>query len=116
MYPAEVYSDDAITETGIIPQAGNPVSFLRGWNFVTDLYRILEHMNERLTPAHIRKNDSKVALDCLWKPAKTENDCQTVDNVLAMVQRLYEDTLPDEFKCARPMTGDIWKDRYGFQG
>ncbi|KAM6512168.1 hypothetical protein FSOLCH5_009887 [Fusarium solani] len=40
-YPAEVFDDVNITETGIL-QRPDRVSFLRGWNFCTDLYRLLQ--------------------------------------------------------------------------
>ncbi|EEU44946.1 uncharacterized protein NECHADRAFT_85200 [Fusarium vanettenii 77-13-4] len=44
-YPAEVIDDADITETSIL-QRPDRVSFLRGWNFCTDLYRLLQYLDD----------------------------------------------------------------------
>lgn len=55
LYSAEVYDDEEITPSGIVrvTDQASAVSFLRGWNFTTDLYRIMENALARLRVRHI---------------------------------------------------------------
>ncbi|KAL6689710.1 hypothetical protein J3F84DRAFT_398930 [Trichoderma pleuroticola] len=46
-YPAEVYDDSDIAETDVHLRGDDHVSFICGWNIVTDLYRILEHFVQK---------------------------------------------------------------------
>lgn len=114
-YPAEVYDDGHITDSQIRLPDNSAVSFIRGWNFVTDLYRILEHVtefqrtkeaNQTLPGRHLGELFSSMDMSHI-KPIRQD--------VLATMNRLFEE-LPTELKSARPMTGDVVQDRYGFQG
>ncbi|KAK4459789.1 hypothetical protein QBC42DRAFT_230876 [Cladorrhinum samala] len=75
-----------------------------GWNFTTDLYRILEHSLTRL-----RSRTSKFNL--LGDPASS------VSLSLASQDRVAElySTLPPVFRQLQPATGIPAKDIYGFQ-
>jgi hypothetical protein len=48
-YPAEVFDDQNITDTGcILPLDPSSESFIHGWNVTTDMYRVVEHLVDRL--------------------------------------------------------------------
>ncbi|KAH9240824.1 hypothetical protein K456DRAFT_45962 [Colletotrichum gloeosporioides 23] len=44
-YPSEVCDDTDITPNGIQQRPTEATSFVQGWNFCTDLYRILEQID-----------------------------------------------------------------------
>ncbi|RJE24629.1 hypothetical protein PHISCL_03053 [Aspergillus sclerotialis] len=116
LYPAEVYDDEDITPFGLLPRTGSAVSFIRGWNFVTDLYRILEHVSERMQTRQIHGEDP----NCHVSHIVADHNVSTKDRlhkdaILATMQRLFEG-LPADLKHARPMSGAVCQDRYGFQG
>jgi hypothetical protein len=78
--------------------------WIMGWNFTTDLYRILEHNLTRL-----RSRSSKFNLvDDLASSASLSLTGQD------RVAELYS-TLPPIFKQLQPITGDPARDIYGFQ-
>lgn len=114
-YPANVYDDDEITETGIVPRPpGSPsasrVSWLVGWSFTTNLYRILEHALDQLHLSRVESGD-KSGVNVLYHSRKGP----TPDEVLEVVAQMYAD-LPVEFKVAKAMSGNLEEDRFGFQG
>ncbi|KAL7915547.1 hypothetical protein GGI35DRAFT_183897 [Trichoderma velutinum] len=114
LYPAEVYDDSDIGETDIYLRGDDQVSFIRGWNFVTDLYRMLEHFilkAHRQSSPQIRKGNP---MDKLLS-SNTDLDTWSAGNILAVSQEMY-DSLPIELRKARPLTGQRHQDRYGFQG
>ncbi|KAI6994435.1 hypothetical protein KC367_g4688 [Hortaea werneckii] len=89
------------TETGTVP-------WFKGWNFVTDLYRILEHTLYGLR--QLRPNGRRT-------PAMpvTFFDCPVSQNaVLDHVMAMYED-LPPIFKSTPPITNDPRNTLFGFQ-
>lgn len=88
------------------------MSFLRGWNFVVDLYRILEHAAERLRAKTTYTNEDPARHVTALFSLKTGPSSA---EVLGLVKDLY-DKLPQVFKGAKAMTGILKKDRYGFQG
>ena len=96
-YPAAA-DDDNISALGIITSA----SFMQGWNFTTDMYRMLEHLIAQRT----RPDNS---LGDLFQPHRP-----SARDVLLRLSQMYED-LPDIFKTVREMTGTLTLDRYGFQ-
>lgn len=106
LYPAEVYDDDEITEAGIVPRPVGRPSYLVGWNFTTDLYRILEHA---LSQIRQKPGDSRVT--ALYANRSGPSPGEALD----LVSQLYKE-LPGDFKGAKAMTGNIEEDRYGFQG
>ena len=75
-----------------------------GWNFTTDLYRILEHNLTRL-----RSRSSRFNL--LGDPAGGESLFSTSQDRVA---ELYS-TLPPVFRQLQPATGNPARDIYGFQ-
>jgi hypothetical protein len=110
-YPAEVYDDEDITENGIIYRP-HQVSFLRGWNFCSDLYRILEHVVESVDvgkPPPPGKPDSPVA-SLLARTVELPTS-----EILSTINCMYN-KLPPELKQAETVTGNPQKDRHGFIG
>lgn len=75
-----------------------------GWNFTTDLYRVLEHSLGRL-----RSRSSRFNL--VSDLAGTDSVSLTSQH---RVSHLY-DSLPVVFKQLQPATGDAGRDIYGFQ-
>ena len=111
-YPAEVADDEDIQADHIKLASGTP-SFLRGWNFVVDLYRILEHVNDRVRSAMpVKDGDPEQPLSQLF--AKEARSFST-EEVLGTVQKMH-DSLPVELKEAVEMTGNPKLDRYAYQG
>ncbi|KAL3443211.1 fungal-specific transcription factor domain-containing protein [Aspergillus insuetus] len=79
-----------------------------GWNFTTDMYRILEHAldsQRRRSPP----NNGTAEVWSLFRPAQMAGPW-LMDHVLAMYS-----ALPPPFREARPAIGDISHDIYGFQ-
>lgn len=114
-YPAEIYDDEEITETGIVPVTSGAVSFIRGWNFVTDLYRILEHVIDirRSRNSDLTRPGSNIGLLLdNWRSSKDN----IIERDMLLAAQQDWDSLPVELKTALPMTNDIIGDRYGFQG
>ncbi|KAJ0120018.1 hypothetical protein J7T55_000871 [Diaporthe amygdali] len=110
-YPAEVSDDDDITETGVQLWA-DQVSFLTGWNFCSDLYRILERLQgtERARQQAMLGEPgykTEAFLSELYSSKKL------AAKSLHFVSESYEN-LPLALKKVKAMTGDVRKDRYGF--
>ncbi|GAD97197.1 hypothetical protein CNBD2850 [Paecilomyces variotii No. 5] len=111
-YPAEIYDDTDITESEILLLRPEKVSFLRGWNFCTDLYRLLEHMDglvraERQIPI---EEPGGVVTSFL---SRHRPHRQFASDCLQLVSKLYE-ALPEDLRTIKAMTGDPQLDRYGF--
>lgn len=105
-YPSE---DDLLDHA----QSGNLMraieaepSWLDGWNFVTDLYRILEHVLHHLRPRPQRTPAIRVDTSDDWQ--------STTTLLLQRVTEMYNG-LPPIFKSTRPLTNDVSKDLYSFQ-
>lgn len=107
MYPAEV-DDEDITEEGIIAPP-NRLSWIQGWNFTNDLYRILEHSLDQLRQRRAGNDTSRVA--ALFRDRSGPSPAEVLD----VVDKLYADLAP-EFKQAKAVTGNFAEDRFGFQG
>ncbi|OCF56638.1 hypothetical protein L486_05492 [Kwoniella mangroviensis CBS 10435] len=117
LYPTEVLSDDDITPNGIVERATtNKKSFLNGWNFVTNLYRILEHAVCQMRQRNqTYDGGNQIALLFSSKSSKGGKKFDPgPEEILSTVERLYND-LPDCLKEAKEMSGDVNKDIYGFQ-
>ena len=114
-YPAEVYDDGEITESQTqLPETGS-VSFIRGWNFTTDLYRILERVTEFQRTREMNQALPGRLLSEMFSSMDMSNAKPNRQEVLATMREHFE-KLPTEFKSACPMNGDIMLERYGFQG
>ncbi|KLT45607.1 hypothetical protein CC85DRAFT_240399 [Cutaneotrichosporon oleaginosum] len=111
LYPALVHDDDEITERGIVPRINgtNRPSYLVGWNFTTDLYRILEHSLDQLRIKRLNADNTSHITNFY-----STRSGPTPQEGLDLVAQLYSE-LPDDFKGAKAMTGDMKEDRYGFQ-
>ncbi|OQN95160.1 hypothetical protein B0A48_18784 [Cryoendolithus antarcticus] len=83
-YPAEI-DDDNITPIGMTPTG--EVNWLRGWNFTTDLFRILEHTLRRMrrNQAPLREDRPSISL-LLVSDALT--DSQIMENILHLYYQL----------------------------
>ncbi|KAF1365051.1 hypothetical protein EJ07DRAFT_97231 [Lizonia empirigonia] len=106
-YPTEV-EDELITATATLPSLQSTRSWLRGWNFTTDLYLTLEHASNRLRARHSRIDDRLDVVSIFGMPSFSSAA------VLASITARY-DALPTDFKMFAPPTGDRVHDIFGFQ-
>lgn len=113
-YPAEVDDDADITLHGIRPSSDNTTSFLRGWNFCTDLYRILEHISGFIRRGRQFSSEEPGGQVTSFLVNRHSPKALVADS-LRLVSQLYED-LPDELKQIKAITGDPQRDRNGFIG
>ena len=99
-------SPDQITPstTGISEYPG----WIKGWNFITDLYRILEHAVDRL--GYLRNPVQRTPPVLAYTEQKSQSQASVLDNIMA----LYEQ-LPPVFKTTQPLTGNLQTDLFGFQ-
>lgn len=123
-YPSEV-DDEFITQHGygvplVSPESTSlppsnvtivsrqPINWLRGWNFTTDLYRILEHVvdgnRSRLSSANGTTE--------VWSLFEQSSISEPV--VMDHVRTMYS-ALPSQFRETPPTTGDMSEDLFGFQ-
>ena len=126
LYPAEI-EDEFIDDNRDIPQTVNspdgmtPSSrdrpslkvqsdcWLSGWNFITDLYRILEHAITKFRNFRPQKHSHSFLHD-IFRDNSTLTEASVRDSVLQMYINL-----PPCFKVIPEMTHDIKKDRVSFQ-
>jgi hypothetical protein len=125
LYPTEI-DDDMFDDNGFASVTDNspPVigpspsramdgvretSWLCGWNFTTDLYRILEHAmdNFRTRRARLQKNSFLSEIFGDKNFVSQSSVCDSVMNMYA--------SLPQRFKHTPPITFDMKEDRFGFQ-
>jgi hypothetical protein len=122
-YPGEV-DDDGFSDTGCDNSSSetsniqrlniNPgtttdrSSWLHGWNFTTELYRILEHaMNDFYPP--------RPQMIRPFTPSGLfVRDVPSQSVVLGTVMSMHAE-LPDRFKETRPMTSNMMENRFSFQ-
>ncbi|KAJ5759430.1 hypothetical protein N7520_006586 [Penicillium odoratum] len=122
-YPSEV-DDEFITQHGYgtpsvfqesAPRQGEvpivsrqPVSWMHGWNFTTDLYRILEHVVDG-TRRKLSSANGTQEVWSLFSPAYM-SEPTVMERVLSMYA-----ALPPHFRETPPTTGDESHDLFGFQ-
>ncbi|KAJ4416439.1 hypothetical protein N0V85_002273 [Neurospora sp. IMI 360204] len=94
------WHDESNWPTGLHPTEREEL----GWNFTTDLYRILEHNLSRL---RTRSSRFHLVAESVSTPSLNVSSQDRVNE-------LYM-TLPPIFKQLQPATGDPAKDIYGFQ-
>lgn len=113
-YPSEV-EDELFSDAGYPPTTQqiitNPSSWLHGWNFTTELYRILEHAVDEY---HRRRPNTIRPISAASLFAR---DCPGQNVVMSKVMEMYN-ALPQRFKGAKPIpeTGpDGLEDKLSFQ-
>ncbi|KAL2209424.1 hypothetical protein CC79DRAFT_676228 [Sarocladium strictum] len=124
LYPAEI-NDELITDNSDLDQAvdlSNLSSrkrpslevqsqcWLSGWNFITDVYRILEHALSKFRNVRPHKRTSGSVLQDIFQDSSTLTEATIQDTVLQMYKRL-----PLCFREIPEITCDIEKDRVSFQ-
>lgn len=116
-YPTEL-DDEYISDSGyttVPDMSGAPcpgggqesVSWLRGWNFTTDLYRIMEHAVDELRRRAFQR--TSVPFHSMFRRTSM-NEPAVMQQVMAMYS-----SLPSRFRETPPVTGDRAKDLFGFQ-
>ncbi|KAJ3529500.1 hypothetical protein NM208_g9727 [Fusarium decemcellulare] len=113
----EVIGDAALTSHSPATKETSPRNdsaiqsdcWLSGWNFITDLYHVLEHALTRPRPYRYRATRSAF-LQNMFVDDPTATDSSVRERVL----RMYLD-LPTCFKETPPMVHCVRKDRFGFQ-
>ncbi|KAK5113757.1 hypothetical protein LTR85_010774 [Meristemomyces frigidus] len=83
-YPSEV-NDEDLTATGVLAPPDED-HWLRGWNFTTDLYRILEHSVKRMR-RNKQVRDDRISIVRLLISDGVPDD-QVMDNVLSLYYQL----------------------------
>lgn len=107
-YPSEVNDEDITSDS--VNASSDDLHWLRGWNFTTDLYRILEHTLKRL-----RRNKQNLTEDrtSIVRLLIVDNipDVQVMESMLDLYY-----ALPPRFKeFQSPVTGDRSQDLIRFQ-
>ncbi|KAK3175771.1 hypothetical protein K4F52_010011 [Lecanicillium sp. MT-2017a] len=116
----ELITNNAISQPAVDHQGISPTSlrrssrvsadcWLSGWNFITDLYRVLEHALTRFR-GHNSPARRYSFLDGIFSGESNIAETSIGDSVLQM----YFD-LPQCFKETPDMTFDTKRDRFGFQ-
>ncbi|KAJ5160165.1 uncharacterized protein N7482_007169 [Penicillium canariense] len=106
--PPILPGSDSLSPSNVTVVSRQPVTWLRGWNFTTDLYRILEHVvdgNRR----HFSSANGTTPVWPLFSPLSISEPA-VMDQVLTMYS-----ALPPQFRETLPTTGDMSKDLFGFQ-
>lgn len=107
-YPLEI--DDEMLSCGHTVPSRLRTSWMRGWNYVTTLYRVIEHV---LNGQRSQQNAVVVpGSELLFLFARPSAAQATV--LLDLLDHIYQ-PLPPEFKDIRPWTGNVALDRYSFQ-
>lgn len=105
-YPNDDIEEDAATN--LSPQSSKPANWVRGLNFSLDLYRVLEHVLNKYRARKFNHDDRRTVDNLIF--ADTFEDRNVMQTMLNMY---YE--LPRQFKETPQLTGDMEKDRFGFQ-
>jgi hypothetical protein len=112
-YPSEI--EDSTPDSASSSNAAQDVSWLRGWNFTTDLYRVLERVMDAIAAIrHSTASAGPPALAILKPNIGTDLNSSSLGSVMPYVNGLY-DALPETFKQVRPMTGNVDADIKSFQ-
>jgi hypothetical protein len=122
-YPIEM-DDELIDDKGLIDTSlssaglgtslnhvpGAPTEcWLSGWNFITDLYRVLEH-----ALARFRSHRNRRRRNSFLREIFDDQPMATEESVRDSVLKMYI-SLPSCFKETPEMTFNVRKDRFGFQ-
>jgi hypothetical protein len=121
LYPTEM-DDETFTDSIYSPSSaaatvaasspsGLPDSWLVGWNFTTDLYRIMEHAVDNFRTRRARTQKQNI-LNRIF--GESGNIQASQASVLQNVMELYAN-LPNRFKVIQPISFNAQEDRFGFQ-
>jgi hypothetical protein len=106
--PTLLPETNSISSSNVTIVSRQPVAWLRGWNFTTDLYRVLENVvdgnRRRLSSANWTTQ-----LWSLFDPLSI-SEPTVMDRVMTMYS-----AIPSQFRETPPITGDMSKDLFGFQ-
>lgn len=105
-YPRETKDDKFHME--LFTESGRSVSWLEGFNFSLDLYRVLEHVIGKARAKQFKHDDRRSVETLVFE--SSSSDRNVMHNVLHMY---YE--LPRQFKETSQATGDMKRDIFGFQ-
>ncbi|KAK4934187.1 hypothetical protein LTR28_010826 [Elasticomyces elasticus] len=105
-YPVEL--DDELIAPDASPMDGGKTCWLQGWNFTTDLYRVLEQATTRARKRR-QPSNGMFAMRQLFG-----QDLYSGDSILQNIMDIYH-LLPAIFREISPVTGDRQKDIFGFQ-
>ena len=113
LYPAEVCDDEDVTAS-VVRCRPESVSFLRGWNYCTNLYRLFENMDAQMRAwREVEEEEPGGTLNAfLWRALRQPVAHHLADG-LHLIATLHRD-LPSELKTVKAMTGDPRADRHGF--
>ena len=100
-YPGDIYGKQNLERN---PES----SWLTGWNFATDLYRVLEHVLSKARSQKSRHGDRRRVDHLVFQEQIPDS------HVMQTILELYY-ALPAIFKETPPMTGDMRKDIYAYQ-
>lgn len=105
-YPMEIVDEELGTTE--VPSPSSPTTWLRGFNFTVDLYRILAHTLQRVSSTEQRRDRAPVYRMFM-------NDGFSSAQIMEHVMSFYYQQ-PAEFrKFDIPVTGDRGTDIFGFQ-
>ncbi|KAJ6024271.1 hypothetical protein N7540_005068 [Penicillium herquei] len=110
LYPAEVYDDEDIMAMGT---RTNPdrVSFLRGWNYGTDLYRLSENINSMMRAwQQVSREEPAGLLNSFLSGGRASK--HFTFEILNLISKLHEE-LPHELKKVTDIAGNPHADWYG---
>ncbi|CAK7224238.1 hypothetical protein SEUCBS140593_005507 [Sporothrix eucalyptigena] len=112
-YPAEVFDDEDLEVAGPKYRPGR-VSFLQGWNFCTDLYRLIENIDHDLQTkaAMARMDESQDQTRITSFMARRNPTPQFASDSLHLITECYE-RLPMELRKVQPPSGNAQADRLG---
>lgn len=97
-----------ISQSPVSVVSRQPLCWIQGWNFTTDLYRILEHVVDGTRRKFSSANGTQEVWS-LFSPASMSEPA-VMERVLSMYS-----ALPSQFRETPPTTGDMMKDLFGFQ-
>ncbi|KAL1906194.1 hypothetical protein Sste5344_008031 [Sporothrix stenoceras] len=89
------------------------VEWLTGWNFVTDLYRGLEHLLAKFRPRRLLMHHSRIARSTAL-PTMFLIDFDPESKILLPLKTAL-DKLPVRFREAQPLSSNLSMNRCGFQ-
>lgn len=111
-YPAELddemIANDPVDITMIIPRPNTRLCFLKGWNYTTDLYRILEHAVDRFRR---RRNLGNSTVGTLLDMSATSTSPQTILDLVGVMHS----KLPSRLVNVHQIGTSLFEDHFNFQ-